>query len=119
MTTSANASAAPTSATLPSAEQPVVLVVRFRAQPDGEAALQTRLLEMAHKTITEPGCLRYDIHQDESDARHFILLESWEDQESLEAHMHAHHVQAFLADLPGLTSQDIKMLRLRCLKHRE
>ena len=119
MTASANGAASPTSATPPSVEEPVALVVRFHAQPDGEAALQTRLVEMASKTVTEPGCLRYDIHQDESEAGHFILLESWENQESLEAHMHTDHVQAFLADLPGLTSQDIEMLRLRRIQGRE
>lgn len=101
--------------TLSSAPDSVVLVVRFHAQPGAEAGLQARLLDMADRTTTEPGCLRYDLHQDEFDACHFVLLEHWEDREALEAHMHTDHVQAFLADLPGLTSRDIEALRLRRL----
>jgi quinol monooxygenase YgiN len=119
VTASASSAASPTSATLPSAETPVVLVVQFHAQPGGEADLEARLLEMARKTTGETGCLRYDIHHDESDASHLVLLESWADQESLDAHMATGHVEAFLADLPGLTSQDIEMLRLRRLQGRD
>lgn len=114
MTTSPDSSAtAP--AYLNGGEGPLVLVAQFYAQPEGEEKLKARLLDMADRTVGERGCLRYEIHQEEADPRHFVLLESWADQAALDVHMDTPHVQALLKDVPTLTVSDIELLRLRKL----
>ncbi len=45
-------------------ETPVVLFVSFLALPVQEEALSRRLLALSRASLTEPGCLRYDVHQD-------------------------------------------------------
>lgn len=94
-------------------EARLVLVARFRAHPGRADMLRSRLVEMGRLSGAEAGCLRYELHQDEGDAEHLVLLEMWSDQCALDQHMQTHHVQDLLTDMPELAIGDIEMLRLR------
>lgn len=91
----------------------LVLVARFRAQPGRAEMLRSRLMEMVSMTVVEAGCLRYELHEDQGDPEHLVLLEMWRDRCALDQHMQTHHVQDLLKDVPDLAIGEIEMLRLR------
>jgi quinol monooxygenase YgiN len=93
----------------------LVLVARFRAQHGRADALRSRLQQMVRLTVVEPGCLRYELHEDQGDPEHLVLLEVWRDQVALDRHMETEHVRGLVRDVPQLAVGDIEMLHLRPL----
>lgn len=93
-------------------EGPLVMIARFRARPGRADMLRSRLVTMVEMTVVEAGCLRYELHVDEGDPEHLVLVEMWRDGFTLDQHMHTRHVRDLLQDLPELAVGDIEMLRL-------
>ena len=42
-------------------------------------------------TRTEPGCIKYELHQDLSDETHLTFIEEWENEEALKLHFQTEH----------------------------
>ena len=61
----------------------VMLTVRESEHLD---AVQARLRLMAERSRAEVGCERFEIYHSQSDSRVFLLVETWSDAASLEAH---------------------------------
>jgi quinol monooxygenase YgiN len=95
--------------------EPVVLVVNFDAQEGTRHELVARLLELVRLTTVEPGCVRYELHEDLNDPLRFTFVETWESAEAHGAHDLTDHVQAIIADIPRLTRQPVVIQRLRKL----
>ena len=93
----------------------VVLVATFHTTPERRGELRRRLLEMVELTRAEPGCLRYDLHDDVDDGQRFVFVETWADEAALNMHMTTSHVGALLQDVPQLTTRDIDLVRLRAI----
>ena len=81
---------------------PVVLFVSFLALPGQEEALRRELLSLAELSLAEPGCQRYDVHQDLDAPERIWLYEKWAGPIELEQHDQTTHVARFVADLPTL-----------------
>src|SRR6266498_5998248 len=45
----------------------------------------------------EPGCLRFNVLQDEADENHYFFIEVYKDEAALEAHRQAPHYARWLA----------------------
>lgn len=89
--------------------QNLFICVRFKAKPERRDELQSRLLEMVEITVKEEGCLFYDLHVDRDDESIFYLFEGWESQGAHDIHGQTAHVQALVADVPGLTVDGIRL----------
>jgi quinol monooxygenase YgiN len=62
--------------------------------------------ELVEKTnIADAGCVRYELCRDASDPLHFIMLEEWENQEALDAHMKSPHFTGLVPKMDGYTSK--------------
>lgn len=81
---------------------PVVLFVSFLALPGQEEALRRKLLWLAQHSLAEPGCQRYDVHQDLDAPDRIWLYEQWAGPIELEQHDQTAHVAGFVAELPTL-----------------
>ncbi|MDR0445728.1 MAG: antibiotic biosynthesis monooxygenase [Oscillospiraceae bacterium] len=56
--------------------------------------------ELVEKTNTlDKGCISYQLARDSSDPLHFAVIEEWEDQASLDAHMKAEHFTRLIPEL--------------------
>lgn len=44
------------------------------------------LRQQAQLSRQEPGCLRFEIYESESESNTFILIEQWESQDALDVH---------------------------------
>lgn len=72
----------------------------LRVHAEAVAAFKARLLRHARTSVTqEPGCGRFDVHQESSDPTLFLLIESYADEAAFEAHRASPHYLAFREDV--------------------
>jgi quinol monooxygenase YgiN len=62
------------------------VVAHVVALPGKADSLRKALQALAKHTETEPGFIRYDLHESLEQPGHFALYEIWEDQASLDLH---------------------------------
>jgi len=77
------------------------IVAHIRAKSDQTALVRAELEKMIAPTRTESGCLQYDLHQDNQDPTHFVMLETWASPEQLQAHAAGQPMKAFQAAVQG------------------
>jgi autoinducer 2-degrading protein len=68
-----------------------VLVVRIQIKPEFREPFLAAMLDARGSTQREPGCLRFDVVQDEADPNRIWLYEVYQDQAALEEHLLAPH----------------------------
>ena len=82
------------------------VIMRLAAKPDTVEALRGVLLAVATAARKEPGCLGYQVLQNDADPCDFTLVEVYADAAALDAHMAAPHTQqAFARGLPLLAKE--------------
>jgi (4S)-4-hydroxy-5-phosphonooxypentane-2,3-dione isomerase len=70
------------------------LLVTIKIKPGYRDAFVESLLDDARGSINdEPGCLRFDVLQDNVDPNRISLYEVYKDEQALEAHRQAPHFQ--------------------------
>lgn len=78
--------------------------VTFVAKDEHIAQLKHLLTDMVDASRKELGCLKYDIFQIEDEPTHFIVIESWEDETSLEGHKNSAHYKHYKAHYEPFTA---------------
>jgi len=74
----------------------VKFIARIDAKPGQEGLVSAALRELAGPSRAEAGCLQYVPCRSREDATKLLVLEEWESQEALDAHMETPHFHAFL-----------------------
>ena len=80
---------------------PLTIVARIEAYPDQVELLKTELQKLVEPTLREPGCMQYDLHQDNLDPAIFLFYENWENRELWQAHMNNRHIADFARATDG------------------
>jgi quinol monooxygenase YgiN len=78
-----------------------MIMITLKAKLNAEhrdAAIVAAKAMSAH-SLSEPGCIDYRFWQSVDDPSSFLLLEQWEDQAALDAHMAAPQLAEFAAAL--------------------
>lgn len=75
----------------------VKLIAKINAQPCQADAVAAALAELAVPSRAEAGCILYDTCRVKDNPATLVVLEEWESQEALDAHMATPHFQAFIA----------------------
>lgn len=75
----------------------VTIVANIHAKDDRIAFVRAELLKLLPITRAEKGCITYDLHQNDENPAHFIMLELWESRDLLQEHANAPHMAAFRA----------------------
>ncbi|MEF3047844.1 putative quinol monooxygenase [Pseudotabrizicola sp. L79] len=83
----------------------LTVIANIYAHPDHVDLVKTELLKLVPITRAEPGCINYDLHQNNDDPTHFTFFENWETRESWETHMKAPHITAYLAATDSAVSK--------------
>ena len=69
--------------------------------------------ELVEKTnALDKGCIRYELCRDANNPLRFIMLEEWENQEALDAHMKAKHFVENVPKFGDLTSKPSELTLL-------
>ena len=72
----------------------------LRVRAEVVEQFKARLLRHAHVSVTEePGCNRFDVHQERSDPTLFLLVEAYADEAAFDAHRGSKHYLAFREDV--------------------
>lgn len=82
------------------------VVARVVALPEQVEALKELLIGLVEPTRQEPGCLYYELLQNQQDPTDFTFVEEWESQEHLKAHLASEHLKNAMNQLPGLVARD-------------
>ena len=77
----------------------VKLIARLRARPGQEELVADALRTLAAPSREEAGCREYVPCQAKDDPAALLVLEEWESQAALDAHMQTPHFEAFLAEV--------------------
>ena len=80
------------------------VVARVVALPDQVEALKELLISLVEPTRQEPGCLYYELLQNQQDPTDFTFIEEWESQKHLNAHLASEHLKNAMNQLPGLVA---------------
>ncbi|WP_315082071.1 putative quinol monooxygenase [uncultured Clostridium sp.] len=68
--------------------------------------LYKELVEMTRK---EEGCIKYEMYQDEQDARILTMIEEWENRQALDKHLKSEHFTRIVPMLGKLMSKETDM----------
>lgn len=79
----------------------LTIIAKLQAETDKIDLLRVELLKLIAPTRMEKGCIRYDLHQDNSNPELFIFVESWENRQLWQAHMNSAHLQAYTQATKG------------------
>lgn len=72
----------------------------LRVRADALESFRARLARHAATSVArEPGCSRFDVHQEQSDPTLFLLVECYDDDASFQAHRGSEHFLAFREDV--------------------
>lgn len=83
----------------------LTVVANITANPDKIDLVKAELEKLIPITLKEPGCIQYDLHQDNEDPAHFLFFENWESRELWQVHMKAPHLAAYLAATEGAVTE--------------
>ena len=81
------------------------------ARPGRRDELRVLLEGLIEPSRNEPGNLRYDLWQDQSDPDRLVLDELYADEDALKAHRVTTHFQAYLAVINDLAERTALALR--------
>jgi len=92
----------------------ITIVARVVARLSAVEAVKAELLKLVGPTRLEQGCIEYTLHQDNGNPALFLFYETWENPESIAAHLDSEHFKAYVAALDGLLEEKIvhKMTRI-------
>ena len=73
-----------------------VIIATLQCKPDHrEAFLRAAKDDATHSRKNEPGCIRFEVYQDQSDANKFVFIEGYKDEAAFKQHMTMPHFQAW------------------------
>jgi len=86
----------------------IIVAGHFSVPPERRALFIDAAREVAAATATEAGCLFYEFWQDlEPGSGRYSLLEAWETEDHLKAHLGTPHIKAFAAKQVGMENTKI------------
>ena len=79
----------------------LTIVANIHAKPDKIDLVKSELEKLIDTTLSEEGCVQYDLHQDNEDPAHFLFFENWESRDLWQAHMGKQHLKDYMAATDG------------------
>ncbi len=92
------------------------VIATFAVRPeyvdDFVAVARATLVEPARR---EDGCVQYDLCQDVTDPTRFAMIEAWESEAALDAHLARESLRAAVARLAPMAAEQPKVARFRSM----
>ena len=82
------------------------VIARVKACPGKANELLSVLSSLVEPTRKEPGCLSYELLQNNEDPTDFTLIEEWRNNTTLESHFATKHFKDALIKLPNLVAAE-------------
>jgi quinol monooxygenase YgiN len=95
-------------------------VVKFKAKPGKNAALEKAFLDMQQGvTAHEPGNIDYDFYRDNTDPQTYVIVERYKDAAATTAHGQSAHAKQLIAALGDLMDGKPEAMSLVLIKAKE
>lgn len=91
---------------------PLVIVARVQARQGAASQLVAAQGALVAVVRQQPGCLQYDLFEDEAQPGRVVFFERWRDRAAWEQHMRGAHMDAFRANAGPLIG-DFDLLQMR------
>ncbi len=98
------------------AEGTLRVVARIIARPNKVDELLSVLTSLVEPTRKEPGCLGYELLQNNEDPTDFTLIEEWQSNTALESHFATKHFKEALTKLPDLVAAEPDIRRYHLVR---
>jgi len=82
---------------------PRPMIAILEAKPGMAEAFREKIVELVRQVRREPGCVTFVPYVARDVEGRFYLYEVYTDAAAFEAHLHAEHVQNFIASIPSLS----------------
>ena len=63
--------------------------------------IKRAMLDLVDETLREQGCIRYELHQNNSEPNKFIFVETWKNSELWQQHMEGEAIKKFNLRISG------------------
>ena len=96
-----------------SAAGPIIVVAHWQVPATALASVLAFVAQLRLHTLTEPGCLGYEVFQGVGPQGGLLLLERYRDDAAIEAHRGSPHYQELVVEkiLPLLTDRKVELLQ--------
>ena len=99
---------------------PTTFVVKFKAKPGKNEALEKAFLDMQKGVRAhEPGNINYDFYRDSTDPQTYVIVERYKDAAATTAHGQSEHAKKLIAALGDLMDGKPEAMRLVLIKAKE
>ena len=94
----------------------LALVVSLRVKPDQRDKFLTVIEDDSICSVRdEPGCVRFDVLQDNADENHFFFYEVYRDESAFQAHTETPHLKRWRAAAEEVLSEPTQATRTTVL----
>ena len=92
------------------------VVARIEALPNKVTEVRELLVALVEPTRKEPGCIAYELPQNQKRPTDFTFVEEWTSEEALAAHANSDHLKALGPKLRPITtvSPDVQVYTTVC-----
>lgn len=90
----------------------LTVVAKIKAKTGSETVLNQQLLQLIAPTLSEQGCLNYDLHRSIEDNSLFLFYENWASKSVWERHMKSQHIKTFQKNAEGMI-EDWELLLMK------
>jgi quinol monooxygenase YgiN len=87
-------------------EETLRVVARIKARPNKVNELLSVLSSLVEPTRKEPGCISYELLQNNEDPTDLTFLEVWRSNAALQSHFATKHFKEALTKLPNLVASE-------------
>lgn len=89
------------------------IFVTINIEPDRVGEFREASLGDAQGSVRdEPGCYRFDIHQDAAVATRFYLVEVYQDKQAFEAHLETPHFKKWISTVEEMFTEEIHKIEM-------
>lgn len=93
----------------------VKLIAIMHCNIDAEETFEQELKRLVETSVSDEGCLKYELYQYENEPCRYVILEEWQDEHALKKHQETSHYKHFLRVAPVLLTKPVKIKKLNRL----
>ena len=79
----------------------LTIIARPTVEPSRIDEIKQLMLELVEETLKEPGCIRYELHQDNNEPNKLTFIEAWENRDLWQQHMSGEAIKRFNERIAG------------------
>ncbi len=87
----------------------ICVYAKFTVKPDQIEAFVKKAVELVIRTKSEPGCVSYELCQDQKNRNVFAMIEKWADDAALQTHLKSKGFNAMLPGITALCERDVEI----------